>query len=65
MSEDTGVKITAIHAKVAIPAFVGAVVSFVMYIGKARWGLDLSGQEANLIVIIMAITGYMSPGSAT
>jgi hypothetical protein len=54
----------SVHNKVAIPAFVGALASFGIYIGKAKFGLDLSGQEANLIVILMAFTGWLVPGGA-
>ena len=51
----------AVNPKVAVSAFAGAVVSFGIFMSKARLGLDLGGQEANLIVIVMALVGWIVP----
>jgi hypothetical protein len=50
-----------INAKVGISAFAGAVVSFILFMVKSRLGFDLSGQESNLIVIVMALVGWLVP----
>ena len=55
----------AINPKVAISAFAGAVVSFGIFMSKSKFGLDLSGQEANLIVIVMALVGWLVPDSTS
>lgn len=53
---------TAIHPKVAIPAFVGSVVATMLWVAKTRWNVDLGGIEGNLIVIISAVVGYYTNG---
>ena len=55
----------SVHAKVAVPAFVGSVVAFLLFLAKSRFNMDLGGQEPNLIIIVMAITGWLTPGGST
>ena len=47
------------HAKVSASVFAGAVTAFVLSVAKSKAGLDLSGQGANLTMIVMAIVGYV------
>lgn len=51
----------AIHPKVGIPAFVGALVVTLIGVVKTNWGIDLSGYEAQLTVLAMAVAGYLVP----
>lgn len=51
----------AVHSKVAVPTFVGAATSFILHILKMKYNIDLSDQETNLIVIIMAFSGWLVP----
>ena len=50
------------HPKLSAAIFGGACASFLIGFMKAKYGLDLSGQEANLTVIIMGLTGYLAKG---
>lgn len=52
-----------IHPKVGIPLFVGSLVAFTLNVAKARWGIDLTAESANLIVIVTFIVGYLTPGA--
>jgi hypothetical protein len=52
----------AVDPKVAVPGWVGAAAALTVFWCKARWGLDLAGQEANLVVIVMSLTGWLTPG---
>jgi len=51
----------AIHPKVAISVYAGAVVSFALAVIKAKWGLDLSGQEATLTFLVSGAAAYLMP----
>lgn len=53
------------HAPVTVAVFASAVASVIIAFAKAKWGVDFSGQEANLQVIATGI-GYMvaSKGAA-
>jgi hypothetical protein len=51
------------HTPVTSAVFAGAVSSFILATMKARFGLDLAGQEGNLLIIIMGLVGYLT-GSA-
>lgn len=51
------------HSKVSAAVFAGAVTSFVLSVAKSKFGIDLSGQESNLTMIVMAVVGYMVPDS--
>ena len=51
-----------IHPKVSIPIFAGAFASILVGIAKQQ-GLDLSGYESNIVVIIMGVVGYFVPSA--
>ena len=53
-------KTKAIHPKVALPFFVGTVVSVALAIAKQRWQLDLSGYETTITVAVMGLVGYQT-----
>lgn len=63
MAEETPpvLKSTAIHPKVGIPAIVGAVVAIIMGVAKQNFGVDLSGYEANIMLVVTAVAGYLTP----
>ena len=50
------------HAPVTASLVAGAVVSILIAIAKAKFGLDLSGQEGNLTLIVGALVGYYTKG---
>jgi hypothetical protein len=51
------------HPKVSASIFGGALASLIIGTLKARYGLDLAGQETNLMIVVMGAVGYMAPGS--
>ena len=48
------------HTPVTSGVFAGALASFILATLKARYGLDLAGQEANLLIIVMGGVGYLT-----
>lgn len=54
-----------IHPKVGAGMFAGALVAFVLAIIKLKFGVDLSGQEANLVILVTAGVGYWMPSETT
>ena len=51
-----------IHPKVSATVFAGACAALIIAILKRGLGIDLTGMEANLMVIISGIAGYWFPG---
>lgn len=49
------------HAPVTVALFASALVSVLIALLKARYGLDLSGQEANLQTLAIG-AGFFVPG---
>jgi len=49
-----------VHPKVAVTMFAGACSSVLIAVCKKN-GVDLAGQEENLMVIVSAIAGYLMP----
>ena len=52
---------TTNHAPVTVALVAGAAVNVLIAVVKAKFGVDFSGQEANLIVLATAV-GYLVPG---
>lgn len=50
------------HAPVTATLLASAVTSVMLTLMKAKYGLDLNGQEANITIIIGAIIGYLTKG---
>lgn len=50
-----------VHPKVAIAVFAGSVASVLVGIAKTKFGLDLSGYESDIIVMVMGLVGYITP----
>jgi hypothetical protein len=48
------------HSAISMAIFAGACANVVIALAKARWGVDFSGQEGNLTILVMGITGYMT-----
>src|SRR5258708_19122834 len=48
------------HAPVTASLVAGAATSILIALGKAKFGLDLSGQEGNLTLLIGALVGYLT-----
>lgn len=55
-------KATVIHPKVAMSVMGGAVLNLLMGIAKAQ-GLDLSGYESDLTILVMGLIGYYVPSA--
>ena len=51
-----------IHPKVSISIFAGSAVTVLLGVLKTR-GIDLSGYEPDLIVLVMGAVGYFVQGS--
>lgn len=51
------------HAPVTASLVAGAATSVLIALGKAKYGLDLSGQEGNLTLLIGALVGYLTKGA--
>lgn len=49
------------HPKVNAAVFAGALSSLVLGTLKARWNIDLAGQESNLMVVVMGAVAYLTP----
>lgn len=52
-----------VHPKVALPVFAGSLVAVVLTTLKMRWGIDLSAESNNLIILVMGVIGYYTPGA--
>jgi len=50
------------HAPVTATLLASAVTSVMLTLMKAKYGLDLNGQEANITIIVGAIIGYLTKG---
>jgi|SRR6267154_1188210 len=50
------------HAPVTATLLASAVTSVALTLMKAKYGLDLNGQEANITIIVGAIIGYLTKG---
>lgn len=59
--EVTATNPLAIHPKVGMATVAGAFVATLIGIAKAKWGVDLSGYEANLTVLAVFAAGYITP----
>lgn len=55
-------KAVDIHPKVALPILAGSVLNIIMGVAKAN-GLDLSGYEADLTILVMGAIGYYVPST--
>lgn len=55
-------KAVDIHPKVALSVMGGAVLNILMGVAKTQ-GLDLSGYEADLTIIVMGAIGYLVPSA--
>lgn len=51
------------HAPVTASLVAGAATSIFLALAKAKYGLDLSGQEGNLTLLIGALVGYFTKGA--
>lgn len=60
-TQATPVSTAMIHPKVAAGAVAGIAVATLMNIAKAHWGIDLSGQEANITILITALAAHYTP----
>lgn len=52
------------HPKISAAIFAGAVTNLVIGIAKMRYGLDLSGMDQDLTLVVMGAVGYIVPGDA-
>lgn len=52
---------TTNHAPVTVALIASSAVAVLIAVAKAKFGVDFSGQEANLTVLATAI-GYLVPG---
>jgi energy-converting hydrogenase Eha subunit A len=48
------------HAPVSVSFVASAIASIVIALAKAKYGIDLSGQEANVTIVAGAIAGYLT-----
>jgi len=46
------------HASVTVSLVASAIASITIALVKARYGVDLSGQEANITIVTGALAGY-------
>lgn len=53
------------HAPVTASLVAGAATSILIALAKAKFGLDLSGQEGNLVLLIGAAVGYLTKDEVT
>jgi Family of unknown function (DUF5675) len=51
------------HAPVTASLLGGAVTQLLIAFGKAKYGIDLAGQEGNLTLLIGAVIGYLTKGA--
>lgn len=49
------------HPKINSAVFAGSLAALVLGTIKATWGVDLHGQEGNLMVVLMGAVGYLTP----
>jgi len=52
------------HAPVSVTLVASAITSIALALIKAKLGIDLSGQEANVTIIAGAIAGYLTVGQS-
>jgi len=52
------------HAPVSVTLVAAALTSIVIALAKAKLGIDLSGQEANVTIIAGAVAGYLTAGQS-
>jgi len=51
-----------IHPKVTLSIFAGAIASVLIGIAKAK-GIDISGYESDITVLVMGTAAYFTPGA--
>jgi hypothetical protein len=51
---------TTNHAPVSVSLVASAVASIFLGLVKSKYGIDLSGQEANVTMITGALAGYLT-----
>jgi hypothetical protein len=52
------------HPKISAAIFAGAVTNLLIGIAKMKYGLDLSGMDQDLTLVVMGAVGYIVPGDA-
>jgi hypothetical protein len=53
------------HAPVTATLLASAITSVILTLMKAKYGLDLNGQEANITIIVGAVIGYLTKGQTS
>jgi hypothetical protein len=48
------------HAPVSVTLVASAVTSILIALAKSKYGIDLSGQEANVTIVVGALAGYLT-----
>lgn len=48
------------HAPVSVTLVASAITSIALALFKAKLGVDLSGQEANVTIVVGALAGYLT-----
>ena len=53
------------HAAVSVTLVASAITSIIIALAKSKYGIDLSGQEANVTIVAGAVAGYLTGKAAT
>jgi hypothetical protein len=53
----------SINPKISAATVGGVIASMIIGFAKARWGVDLSGQEPNIMILSMFIVGHYTGGN--
>jgi hypothetical protein len=48
------------HAPVSVTLVSSAVTAILIALAKSKYGIDLSGQEANVTIVVGALAGYLT-----
>ena len=48
------------HAPVTVAVFAAAITNILIAFARSKYGVDLSGQESNITIVVAGIAGYLT-----